>query len=131
MRILIAEDDMASRMFMKKFLSKFGECDVVIDGLETLDAYLMALKENAPYDLICLDIMMPKFDGLKVLKVIRDMEKQNGVDEKDKVKVIITSALNDKDSIMNAYDIGCEGYAWKPIETDKFVQVMKKIGLIA
>lgn len=34
MRILIAEDDFASRKFMLKFLSKFGECDITVDGME-------------------------------------------------------------------------------------------------
>ena len=42
MRILIAEDDFASRKFMLKFLSKFGECDITVDGMEAVDAYLMA-----------------------------------------------------------------------------------------
>ena len=64
-KILIAEDDLASRRFLSKFLAQYGEVDQVVDGLEALDAYLMAVKEKAPYDLICLDIMMPKVDGLK------------------------------------------------------------------
>ena len=36
MRILIAEDDFASRKFMLKFLSKFGECDITVDGMHIL-----------------------------------------------------------------------------------------------
>lgn len=130
MRILIAEDDFTSRKFMQKFLSKYGECDVAVDGLETIDAYLSALKENKPYQLLCLDIMMPRLDGLKALKMIRDIENQKGIDNESKVKVIMTTALNDKDTVMNAYDTGCEAYAWKPIEMDKFIQVMQHLGLI-
>lgn len=76
MRILIAEDDMISRKFLLKFLSQYGECDVVVDGMEALDAYLISIKEKEPYELICLDIMMPKVDGVKVLKAIRDFEKK-------------------------------------------------------
>ena len=130
MKILIAEDDLVSRIFMKKFLGKYGECDVAIDGLETIDAFLAGFKDEKPYDLICLDIMMPKLDGLKVLKALRDIEKQKGIDPQNRVKIIMTTALNDKNTIMNAYDNGCEAYAWKPIETDKFIAVMKKLGLI-
>jgi len=130
MRILIAEDDLTSRIFMKKFLSKYGECDVAVNGLEALDAYLAALKEKKPYNLICLDVMMPKLDGLKALKAIRDIEQRKGITEKDKTKIIMTTALNDKTTIQNAYDAGCEAYAWKPIEIDKFVIVMGKLGLI-
>ena len=130
MRILIAEDDLISRTFMKKFLSKYGECDVAVNGLEAIDAFLGALKEERPYQLICLDVMMPKLDGLKALQAIRDIEKQKGLEGDQLVKIIMTTALNDKNTIMNAYDNGCEAYAWKPIETDKFIAVMKKLGLI-
>jgi two-component system chemotaxis response regulator CheY len=130
MRILIAEDDLSSRRFMMKFLSTYGECDVTIDGLETIDAYLLAYKDAKPYDLICLDIMMPKLDGLKTLQTIRAIEKQNGVNEINRVKIIMTTALNDKSTIASSSEAGCEAYAWKPIDTEKFILVMKKIGLI-
>ena len=130
MRILIAEDDFASRLFMKKFLSKYGECDVVSDGIEAVDSYLNSIKEKNIYDLICLDIMMPRLDGMKTLKIIRDIEKQMEKEIAKKVKIIMTTAINDKETVLNAYDTGCEAYAWKPIETDKFILVMRKLGLI-
>lgn len=130
MRILIAEDDLASRIFMKKFLSKYGDCDIAVNGLEALDAFLGALKEERPYSLICMDVMMPKLDGIKALQAIRDIEKQKGIEGKGRTKIIMTTSLNDKTTITNAYDAGCEAYAWKPIEMDKFVIVMGKLGLI-
>ena len=130
MRILIAEDDFTSRLFMKKFLSKYGECDVVVDGLEAIDAYLNSINDGNIYDLICLDIMMPRLDGMKALKSIREIEKQKGIETGEKVKIIMTTALNDKETVLNAYDSGCEAYAWKPIEINKFILVMKKLGLI-
>ena len=68
MRILIAEDDFASRKFMLNFLSKYGECDVTVEGMEAVDAYLMALDADMPYALVCLDIMMPTMDGYQALR---------------------------------------------------------------
>lgn len=130
MRILIAEDDMASRRFLSKFLSEYGECDVVVDGMETLDAYLMSVKENEPYDVICLDIMMPKVDGVKVLKAIRDFEKQRGITPDKKVKIIMITALSDTEYVHKAFELGCEAYAAKPIDTDKLIEVMKKLDII-
>ena len=115
---------------MKKVLIKYGECDIAVDGLEAIDAFLAAWKEEKPYDLICMDIMMPKLDGMKALQAIRNIEKQKGIEDNKRAKVIMTTALNDKSTIMNAYDTGCEAYAWKPIEVGKFVLVMKKLGLI-
>ena len=78
MRILIAEDDFASRKFMLRFLSQYGECDVTVDGMEAVDAFLMALEDEENYDLVCLDIMMPELDGYQALKAMRDIEKEKG-----------------------------------------------------
>lgn len=38
MKVLIAEDDLASRKFLYKFLSRYGNCDITVDGIETIDA---------------------------------------------------------------------------------------------
>jgi two-component system chemotaxis response regulator CheY len=131
MKILIAEDDLVSRNFLHKFLSKYGDCDLVVDGLETLDAFLMALKDNEPYHLICLDIMMPKIDGVKALKAIRDLEKQYGITPEERVKIIMTTALAEAQLVKTAFDYGCEAYAAKPIDTKKLLEVMGKLGLLA
>lgn len=130
MRILLAEDDFIGRKLLQKFLSQYGECDIAVNGMEAIDAYLAANKQGVPYQLICLDIMMPVMDGLKVLKAIRDIERQKGVQEKDRVKIIITTALNDRKTVSESYDSGCEAYAWKPLDLEKFREVMVKLGLI-
>ncbi|WKY44726.1 response regulator [Eubacteriaceae bacterium ES2] len=130
MKILIVEDDMISRRFLSKFLSRYGECDVVVDGMEALDAYLIAEKEADPYDLICLDIMMPKIDGVKVLKAIRDFEAQRGILKENRVKIIVTTALSDTEFVNQAFELGCEAYAAKPLDTEKLVEVMKELGVI-
>jgi len=130
MRILIAEDDMASRKFLARFLSKFGECDITVDGMEAIEAFMVSFDIGKPYDLICLDIMMPKLDGIKVLKTIREIEKQKGIHEDEQVKVIMTSAINELDTVNNSFETGSEAYATKPINTEKFEEVMKKLGLI-
>lgn len=130
MRILIAEDDLASRRFLFKLLSEYGECDITVDGMEALDAFLLGLKDEKPYDLICLDIMMPKVDGVKVLKTIRELEKQKQISEDRRAKVIMTTALAESQMVHNAFDIGCEAYAAKPIDTEKLIEVIKKLGLI-
>ena len=128
MKILIAEDDFASRKFLFKFLSQYGECDMTIDGEETIEAFSLAHDEGMPYDLICLDIMMPKMDGIKVLKNIREIEDKKGIDERERVKIIMTTALNDVKNVFDSFETGCQAYASKPIDTQKLVEVMKKLG---
>lgn len=128
--ILIVEDDMVSRKFLSKFLSRYGDCDLVVDGLEAIDAYLMATKEDSPYDLICLDVMMPKIDGIKVLKTIRDLEKQNDLAENERSKIIMTTVLGETQIVQSAFDYGCNAYASKPIDIEKLTEVLVKIGFL-
>jgi len=130
MKILIAEDDVTSRKFLYKFLSQYGECDFVVDGLEALDAFLISLKENKPYDLICLDIMMPKVNGVKVLKSIRELETQRGMLPEKRSNIIMTTALAKTDYVQNAFEIGCDAYLAKPIDTEKLVEILHNLGLI-
>ncbi len=130
MKILLAEDDYVTRKFMTNFLSKYGECDVTVDGMEAVDAFLMALEEGEPYDLACLDIMMPVMDGYQALMGIRNLEKDRNIPEEKAVKVIMTTALNDEKNVKMAFDLGCSVYSGKPIDQERFEQALKKLGLI-
>jgi two-component system chemotaxis response regulator CheY len=130
MKILIAEDDFASRKILQKLLEKYGECDLVVDGMEAIDAFIMANKMDEPYDLVCLDIMMPKVDGLAVLKTIRNIEKQNGVPGDKNVKIIMTSALNESEIVHDSFESGSEGYVVKPLNAQGFIDLLHKLNLI-
>lgn len=129
MHILIAEDDYVSRRFMTKFMSQFGECDVTVDGMEAIEVFMMSLDEGKYYDLICLDIMMPEVDGIKALKTIRKLEVQRGVPQEKRAKIIMTTALNATEEIFDSFDSGSEAYSVKPIDTDKLIDVMIRLGL--
>ena len=128
MRILIAEDDFASRKAILKFLSAYGECDVTVDGMEAIDAFMMALEEEDPYDLICLDVMMPVMDGYQALKNIRDIEREHNVDPADQAKVIMTTALNKEKNVKKAFELGCTVYCAKPIDLEKLKGMLEKLG---
>jgi two-component system chemotaxis response regulator CheY len=126
MKILIAEDDNASRVYLKKVLSSYGECDVATDGIEALDLFVSSNEKRKPYDIIFVDVMMPKIDGLKVVKTIRDLETQNNKNICHRVKIIMTSALSDDETIANSYDYGCDGYLTKPINIEKVAEIFKR-----
>lgn len=130
MKILLAEDDFATRKFMLNFLSKYGECDVTVDGMEAVDAFMMALEDDEPYDLVCLDIMMPVMDGYQALVGIRNLEKERDIPQEKAAKVIMTTALNDESNVKMAFELGCTVYSGKPIDQERFEQAMKKLGLI-
>ncbi len=130
MKILLAEDDFVTRKFMANFLSKYGDCDVTVDGMEAVDAYMMALEDGEPYDLVCLDIMMPVMDGYQALVGIRNLEKAHDVPEDKQVKVIMATALNDEKNVKMAFELGCTVYSGKPIDQNKFEQALQKLGLV-
>lgn len=130
MKILIVEDEFTSRRLLQKILSVYGECDVAINGREAVEALVIALDEGQPYDLVCLDIMMPEMDGHEALKRIREIEAERSIAGLDGVKVIMTTALSDGKNIFSAFRAGCEGYIIKPIDKKKLISELKKLGLI-
>ncbi|MEO5355588.1 MAG: response regulator, partial [Magnetococcus sp. XQGC-1] len=64
MKILVVDDMVENRMLLSGFLSEFGQCDMAVNGVEAVELVEAALAEEMPYNLILLDIMMPKMDGL-------------------------------------------------------------------
>ncbi len=130
LRILIVEDEFGSRKLMQKFLSPYGVCDLAVDGEEAVEAFTLAMKEEEPYDLICLDIMMPKKDGQTVLKEIREIEERHNINGLDGVKIIMTTALNDPKNILEAFKSQCEAYIPKPISKQKLLEEMRALDLL-
>ena len=130
MKILLAEDDYLTRKAMDNFLSKYGECDVTVNGMEAVDAFMLALEEEEPYDLVCLDIMMPVMDGYQALMGLRNLEKERNIPPEKAAKVIMTTALNEEKNVKMAFELGCTIYSGKPIDQERFDQALKKLGLI-
>lgn len=130
MKILIAEDDFASRKFIFKFMSFYGECDLTIDGIEAIEAFILGLDTGKPYDLICLDVMMPKIDGIKALKTIRELEEVRGIEEANRTKIIVTTALGETNYVMSAFTTGLEAYVNKPIDLNKLEEAMRKLAVL-
>jgi len=130
MRTLIVEDDFTSRRLLIGLLAPYGNCDIALDGKEAVEAFRLAWEGNYPYDLICLDIMMPEMDGQEVLKEIRKLEAEKGIDEHSRVKIIVTTVLDDRENITKAFKGQCEAYLIKPIDKEKLLQEVKSLGLI-
>lgn len=130
MKALIVEDDFVSRRLLQMILSPYGRSDVAVNGLEAVEAFKLAWQEGEPYDLICLDIMMPEMDGQHVLQEIRRFEKERGTDWLTAVKVIMTTALQDHENILQAFREQCEAYLVKPINKDKLIAHLREMALI-
>ena len=130
MKTLIVEDDFTSRFLLLEFLKDFGPVHVAVTGIEAVDAVKTALDNKKPYNLICLDIMMPEMDGQEALKQIRLYEEKAGIFSTDGAKIVMTTALSDMKSIKEAFQNLCDGYLVKPIEKEKLIEEIKRMDLI-
>jgi heavy metal response regulator len=102
MRLLVIEDEKKVASFIKKGLEEeYYAVDVAYDGEQAL--YMTEVNE---YDLIVLDIMLPKVDGMTVLRQIR----QNG----NIVPILVLTAKDSVENIVEGLDAGCDDYLTKP-----------------
>jgi len=127
-KILLVEDELASRRTLNSFLHPIGEVDICVNGHIALTVAEKALENNQPYELIFLDIMISNLDGILTLKKIRQLETQYGVKDHAKSKVIMTSANTDKDVILKAAQAGCTSYMIKPIDKNRLYNEIRKHG---
>lgn len=129
MRILIAEDDPASARYMEGLMARFGECTVTSDGEQAVAAFEAALDEGRPFQLVCLDIMMPHKTGQEALLDIRALEQKRGVKTAQETKVVMTTALGDVRSVMGAYKEGATAYLTKPIVPERMFETLHNLGV--
>jgi len=115
-RILLIEDDQATRELYEALLKQAGyEVDVASDGEA---GFAKAFKGG--YDLLLLDIMLPKIDGISFLEVLKKAEAM----EKNK-KIVMLTTLRRDEVIKSALKLGADGYLMKTVL--KPAEVLKEI----
>jgi len=129
MKILIAEDNAVVMKLLHSLLSPLGEITPTANGLEAFAAAKTALQDKQPYDLICLDIMMPEVDGISALHSIRQMENKLGISREARSKIVMTTGASDRQHIEEARAEGCDGFLVKPISKDRLFGELRKLGL--
>ncbi|MBF0424622.1 MAG: response regulator [Magnetococcales bacterium] len=129
MKVLIVDDDLNNRLLLKKFLAAYGPCDMVASGGDALTIFEHALGEGVPYDLVCMDIMMPGMDGLQATQRIREIERQAGVPPASEVTILMVSALDSPQVVMESFHKGgCTDYLVKPITMEKLRNKLRECG---
>jgi len=127
MKSLIVDDDFTCRLLLHEILKIYGPAHIAVNGAEAVQAVHAALETKDPYQLICLDIMMPGMDGQATLKEIRALEEAAGVGFGLRTKVIMTTALSDVTSVMTAFGGLCDAYLVKPIQKAKLLEELRKL----
>ena len=128
--ILLVEDspadaEMTLRVFRRRQLS--NSIEWVKDGEEALDYMFRrgsyATRGEGNPRLILLDLKMPKLDGIDVLRVLK-------ADPITRVvPVVMLTSSNEDNDIVRSYDLGVNSYIVKPVEFDKFVEEVSKLGV--
>src|SRR5438128_11630788 len=110
MRILVVEDERKVASFISQGLAEEGHAvEVAADGAEALDLILA----GPPYDLVVLDLMLPKRDGFGVLKTVRD----HGV----ATPVLVLTARDSVADKVAGFDLGADDYLTKPFAFEEFL----------
>ncbi len=124
--VLLVEDDEAEADLTRETLEEQRisvKLNTVEDGIEAM-AYLLqegAYADAVRPDVILLDLNMPKKDGLKLLKELKNDEKLKHIPV-----LVLTNSASDKDILM-AYQLGANCYLRKPIGLDEFARLLKSI----
>jgi len=115
LKILVVEDDPQARDFMMQFLTE-ENCNfkVAKDGED-------ALQQFDPFqpDLVLLDIMLPKMDGLEVLRELKKKDLN--------VKIIMTTAISNPSAIQACIEAGASTYVVKPLNLESLESVIEKL----
>jgi len=118
-RVLVVEDNQEEREFYADFLSKEYEIEQANDGGEALDKII---SSPTPYDLILLDIMMPKMDGISFLKA------KNQLPRISDIPVIVLTNLAQEDTLKTCLDLKVKSYILKAETTpDKVLNIVKGV----
>lgn len=109
MRVLIAEDDAVSRRILQRAVERFGhECRATVDGAEAWQAY-----QDAPYDVVITDWVMPRVDGIELCELIRDNPGPCYT------YVVLLSVLSDRGHFLKGMQAGADDYLTKPLDAEE------------
>ncbi len=118
-QILVAEDNPINQKLIKRILEKRGFIvDLANNGRETLDKI-----EKTRFDLVLMDIQMPDVDGIEATLLIREKEKQMGLEEIPIIALTAHAMKGDKERFL---EVGMNAYLSKPIKQIELIEEIEK-----
>ncbi len=121
--VLVVDDSFVNRKLLMEILRDRAVCDTAANGEEALEAYSLSIEEERPYDIILLDVAMPKVDGMEVLSMIRESEESCGIELGRGVPIIMVTAH--KEPLFDSFSYGCDDYVVKPVDPAELVSKME------
>lgn len=124
-KVLLVEDEKRMQEIIKDYF-EVKECEVICtsDGIEALE-----ILESESFDLVLLDIMMPKLDGFSVCEIIRKDKIESSMNYSD-IPIIFITAKSDEEDNLHGYSLGADDYITKPFSLKvlyaKCISVIKR-----
>ncbi len=116
MKCLIVDDEFANRSLLETILSPYGQCTTAVDGKDAVERFQEQLAAGKPFDLVCLDIAMPRMDGLEALRTMRGLEKEWDVPWAGRAVIMMITSREEPNEVLEAFQNGgCHGYVNKPV----------------
>lgn len=125
---LVVEDDPTSRVVLESILSEYGEVHLASTGIEGFERFSAMRAKHTPYDLVCLDILLPGMSGQEVLREIRALE-DSDVIKTHVAKVVMITAMDDSRNVIHAFREQCDAYIVKPLQGRELRDQLEQIGL--
>jgi two-component system chemotaxis response regulator CheY len=128
---LVVDDDAVSRVLLQRLLERRFHVSAVNDGRAAVAAHETALAWGAPFELVCLDIMLPDWDGHRALRELRRLERACLKAPAVGAKVVMVSAMRDSSHVLQAFRDSCDGYLVKPLDAAKLEKTLHQLGFAA
>jgi signal transduction histidine kinase/CheY-like chemotaxis protein len=120
--ILVAEDNEINALLMRSLLGRLGHHVVIAtDGEEALESWLSAKSAGAPYDLVLMDIQMPKLDGIETSKRIRGREAGHPGHRTPILALTANTLVEDRYA---CFEAGMDGFLIKPLDREKLTDAL-------
>jgi len=131
MRVLVVDDDPASRYILATHLTGVAECAQCASGSEAVAAVRQSLADGLPFDAIFLDIIMPLMDGHETLARIRAAEQAAGLPPERWARAIMVTSMDDEANTMTAlFDGQVSAYVIKPPNRAELLEKLQILGLL-
>lgn len=125
---LVVADNPFVQKIIVNVLKEYGSCDAASNGMEGLEYIKQSISKHKFYELFCLDIEMPKLNGLKLLETIRMLEQK--LETKKKCIIIMVTSHSEKEMIKKCCQLGCDSFLLKPIYKNNLIKVLQRHKLI-
>ncbi|MBI3701395.1 MAG: response regulator [Afipia sp.] len=125
--VLVAEDNEINALLIRSLLTRLGHRPVITtDGEQALESWIAAETAGAPYDLVLMDVQMPKLDGIETTKKMRARETERSLRHTPVIALTANTLVDDRYA---CFEAGMDGFLVKPLDRDKLADALASVSI--